>query len=124
MYLTSTLNKLKQKIMKKIALLAFATTLSTVMFAQTTTPTPAPTTKQEDMKNLRTDIRDKRQDERQKAADIKSGNTVAAAAEKQNIKTEKQDIKTDAANAKADGVKHPIRKADRQIHRHNVIHHH
>ena len=105
--------------MKKVLFIAVATMFSTVMFAQTTATTATvanPQTKA-DMKDLRTDIKDKRQDKEQRAADLKSGNTVAAKDMTKAVKTENRDIKTDKSEAKADGVKHPIRRADRQIHR-------
>ncbi len=104
--------------MKKIIFVSAICFLGIGAFAQTTTPTTVDT-KQQDMKDLRTDIRHKRQDEHQKSADVKDGNTVAAKSARHDIKVENKDIKTDANAARAKGVKHPIRRAHRQIHRQN-----
>jgi hypothetical protein len=105
-------------IMKKLAVMMLASLLTAGAFAQTT-PTPATTDKKQDMKDIRHDIRDERHDKRERAADVKAGDKAAAKAETKDIHADKKDIKADAKDAKADGVKHPVRRARRQIHRQN-----
>ena len=107
----------KQKttqIMKKLTVMMLATLLTAGAFAQTT-----PSDKKQDMKDLRKDVRDERQDKRERAKDIKEGDKAAAKAETKDIRADKKDIKSDAKDLKKDGVKHPVRRAKRQIHRQN-----
>jgi hypothetical protein len=109
--------------MKKVILTSVIALLGFGAFAQTTTP-PKVNDKQVDMKDLRKDIRDKRQDERQKVSDRKSGNKLGVKTMGKDIKRDNKDIKADARDLNRDGVKHPIRHADRQIHKQNLHHRH
>jgi hypothetical protein len=86
-------------------------------FAQTTTPA---TDKQKDMKDLRKDVRDKRHDNRVRTHELKQGHKAAALAQTKDIKADKKNIAGDAKDLKKDGVKHPIKRAHKQIHRQNV----
>jgi hypothetical protein len=109
--------------MKKITLVVLAGLLTASAFAQTPAPVAAASPAQKtDMKDLRTDVRSERKDKRERRADLKAGNTAAAKDETNNIKADKANKANDKADAKADGVKHPVRRADRQIHRQNVRH--
>ncbi len=99
--------------MKKSFLLGLFALGSTVMFAQTT-----PSQKAQDMKEVRTDVRDLKKDEIARRADIKAGDKTAAQDVTPQIKADKKELAVDAKQAKADGVKHPVKRAKRQIHRH------
>ncbi|MEO8862178.1 MAG: hypothetical protein ABI358_12180 [Ginsengibacter sp.] len=105
--------------MKKVILTLFVGLLTAGAFAQTTTPA---TDKQKDMKDLKTDVRDVRHDKRERAADRKNGNVAEAKAETKDIKSDKMDMKGDVKDLKKDGVKHPVKRADRQIHHANMRH--
>lgn len=107
--------------MKTFSLLAVAAIFSTGVFAQQS-PSTGITDKKQDMKDVRTDIRDVRKDKKERMADVKSGNKQGAIAETKDIKADKQDIRKDAKDLKADGVKHPIRRARRQIHHAKLVH--
>ena len=104
------------KIMKKLAVMMLASLLTAGAFAQTT---PAATDKKQDMKDLRKDVRDERKDKRERAKDIKAGDKDAAKAETKDIRADKKDIKSDAKDLRKDGVKHPVRRAKRQIRHQN-----
>jgi Ni/Co efflux regulator RcnB len=108
--------------MKKVILTLLVAMLTAGAFAQTTTP--ATTDKQKDMKDLRKDVRDTRHDKRLKAYELKHGDKTEAKAETKDIKADNKDIKGDVKDLKQDGVKHPLKRADRQIHRQNVRHGH
>jgi hypothetical protein len=105
--------------MKKTILTLFVGLLTAGAFAQTTTPA---TDKQKDMKDLKSDVRDVRHDKKERAADRKNGDVADAKAETKDIKADKKDMKGDVKDLKEDGVKHPLKKADRQIHHTNVHH--
>ena len=68
--------------MKKLTIAVAAVLLSIGAFAQTTTPSPTPTSvktdKKQDMKDLRKDEKDIRHDERMKKYDLKHGDKAAA----------------------------------------------
>ena len=108
--------------MKKVILTLLVAMLTAGAFAQTTTP--AKTDKQNDMKDLRKDVRDTRHDKRLKAYELKHGDKAEAKAETKDIKADNKDIKGDVKDLKQDGVKHPLKRADRQIHRQNMRHGH
>lgn len=107
--------------MKKVILTLLIAMLTAGAFAQTTTPA---TDKQKDMKDLRKDVKDTRHDKRERATDLKEGDKAAAKAETKDIKADKKDIGGDVKDAKGDGIKHPLKRAHKQIHRHNVRHRH
>ena len=86
--------------MKKLFLLAFAATLSTALFAQTTP------TKKEVRKDLKQDAKDIKQDKRELKQDIKNGDKDAAKLKREDIKNERKDMRHDARKA---GIKHPGR---------------
>ncbi|MDP4285798.1 MAG: hypothetical protein Q8891_15380 [Bacteroidota bacterium] len=109
--------------MKKVILTLLVAMLTAGAFAQTTTPAPA-TDKKKDMKDLRKDVRDTRHDKRQRTHDLKEGDKAAARAETKDIRSDKKDIAANTKDLKKDGVKHPIKRAHRQIHRQNVHRNH
>jgi hypothetical protein len=94
--------------MKKVFFLLIGATLTIGAMAQDST-------RKAGMKDLRKDIRDKRADKVARAADIKAGDKTAAKAETADIKADKKDIQGDKKTLQSEGVKHPIRRADRQI---------
>jgi Ni/Co efflux regulator RcnB len=108
--------------MKKVIFTLLVAMLTAGAFAQTATP--ATTDKQKDMKDLRKDVRDTRHDKRLKAYELKHGDKTEAKAETKDIKADKKDTKAEVKDLKEDGVKHPLKRADRQIHRQNVRHGH
>ena len=104
--------------MKKIAMFAVAALFSAVSFAQTSTPPTVNPDKKQDMKDLRKDVKDVRKDEKQRREELKEGDKAGAKQITKEIKKDKRDIHHDARDLKEDGVKHPIRRADRQIRNH------
>lgn len=106
--------------MKKGILTLFVGLLTAGAFAQTTTPAVANSDKHQDMKDLKKDVRDVRHDKKLKAYEVKHHDKVEAKAETKDIKGDKKDIHGDVKDLKKDGVKHPLKRADRQIHRQNV----
>jgi hypothetical protein len=82
--------------MKKLFLLAFIATMSTAVFAQTTTT----------KKDLKQDVRDLKQDKKELRQDIKNGDKTAAKQVRADMKADKKDIRADAKNL---GIKHPRR---------------
>ncbi len=108
--------------MKKLTIAVAAVLLSIGAFAQTTTPqttTSAQTDKKQDMKDMRKDVKDVRHDKRLRHYEVKHGDKAAAKKETKDIRSDKKEFKGDAKDLRKDGVKHPIKRADRQIHRHN-----
>ncbi|HEU5365400.1 MAG TPA: hypothetical protein VFU62_07705 [Hanamia sp.] len=106
--------------MKKAILTLFVGLLTAGAFAQTTAT--ASTDQHKDMKDLKKDVREVRHDKKLKAYEVKHGDKAEAKAENKDIKGDKKDIKGDVKNLKQDGVKHPLKRADRQIHRQNIRH--
>ena len=100
--------------MKKVIFIIAGAMFTLTTMAQTTTPVP--TQKQIDSKDLRKDIREKRADKRELKADVKAKDKAAAKAELKEIKTDNKDIHQDAKTLKAEGVKHPVKRAEKQIH--------
>jgi len=68
------------------------------------------------MKDMRKDIRDVRKDKRQRHEALENGNKAKAKKLTKDIKGDKKDINGDRKNLQSEGVKHPIKRADRQIH--------
>lgn len=102
-------------------LLAFS---STVIFAQTPSQTPTTaspqtptikTEKQQDMKDLRHDIRSDRKERIIRKHDVKTGNTLGAKDATRDIKADNKDIASDRKELRSEGVKHPVRRAHREI---------
>jgi len=107
--------------MKKTILTLLVGILTTGAFAQTTAPaTTASTDKRKDMKDLRKDVRDERHDKKLRTYEVKHHDKAEAKAETKDINADKKDIHSDAKDLKNDGVKHPLKRADKQIHRQNV----
>ena len=109
----------KQQNMKKVIFIVAGAMLTLTTMAQITT---TPTKKQIDSKDIRKDIREKRSDKRQLKADIKDGDKAAAKGEVREIKADNKEIRQDAKTLKSEGVKHPFRRADKQIHKINKHH--
>jgi hypothetical protein len=97
--------------MKKLLIVLLCAGIASGIHAQDST-------KKAGMKDLRKDIRDVKKDKTARAADLKAGDKTAAAAETQDIKSDKKDIASDAKSLKAQGVKHPVKRAERQIKKH------
>jgi Ni/Co efflux regulator RcnB len=110
--------------MKKVILTLCVGLFTAAAFAQTTTPATAAADKKQDMKDLRKDVRDERHDKQLKTYEVKHGDKAEAKAETKNIKADKKDINGDVKDLRGDGVKHPLKHADRQIHRQNMHHKH
>lgn len=102
--------------MKKTIIIAASMLLTMGAFAQTTTP--AKSEKRQDMRDLRKDIKDVHQDKKERRADIKEGDKSEVKADTRDIRADKKDIHSDRKELKQEGVKHPIKKAHRQIRRH------
>lgn len=108
--------------MKKLTIAVAAVLLSFGAFAQSTTPPPTnsvQTDKKQDMKDLRKDEKDVRHDKRVRRYELKHGEKAKANKETKDIRGDNKDIKNDAKDLRKDGVKHPIKRADHQIHHHN-----
>lgn len=103
--------------MKKVILTTLAGIFAVGVFAQSTTPQ---TPQKEQMKNLRQDTRDVRADKRAKNYDLNHGKYKAAKEENKNIRATNKGRSADIKDLKSDGVKHPQKRADRQIHRQNM----
>ena len=109
--------------MKKTILTLFVGLLTAGAFAQTTVPaTAASKDKHNDMKDLRKDVRDEHHDRKLHTYDVKHHDKAEAKAETKDIKADKKDIHGDAKDLKSDGVKHPLKRADKQIHRQHLHH--
>lgn len=107
--------------MKKVTLtLLIAMFFAIGAFAQTTTPKT--TDKKQDMKDLRKDDREVRHDKRLRNYELKHGDKAEAKAETKDIQADKKDMAGDVKDLKKDGVKHPLKRANKQIHRQNMHH--
>lgn len=102
--------------MKKL-LFASMTILVFSMGAMAQSTTPQTSEKKEAMKDLRKDIRGMHKDRMALKNEIKEGDIEAAKALKKDINHGRNDIRQDARDLKEDGVKHPVKRAARQIHR-------
>ena len=107
--------------MKKLTLTVLTGMLAMGAFAQTTATT-AQTDKTQGMKDVRKDTRDIRHDKGIRHYEMKHGDKAEAKAETRDIKADKKDRAADAKNLKKDGIKHPVKRADKQIHRENERH--
>ncbi|MEO9022343.1 MAG: hypothetical protein ABI237_13235 [Ginsengibacter sp.] len=107
--------------MKKTILTLFIGLLTAGAFAQTTAPaTAASKDKHNDMKDLRKDVKDVRHDKKLRTYELKHHDKAEAKAETKDIKADNKDMHSDVKDLKHDGVKHPLKRADKQIHRQNV----
>ena len=102
--------------MKNLVIVAALFLATSIGVTAQTAPT-APV--KEEMKDMRQQIKQKRQDVRERKQDIATGNTAAAHAETQEIRGDKSAIAADRQTLQAEGVKHPVRKAKREIKRNN-----
>ncbi|RTL48557.1 MAG: hypothetical protein EKK39_12375 [Sphingobacteriales bacterium] len=89
--------------------------------ATTSTTTQNPAVKS-GMKDMRHDVRELRKDKRQRDEALENGNKAKANALGKDIRSDKKDINHDRKQLQSEGVKHPIKRADRQIHRQNMEH--
>lgn len=107
--------------MKKQILTAAAVLFAVAAFAQAPrqTSAAAPRDKRNDMKDMRHDIRDKRHDQRLRHYELKHHDYAEAKKETKDIRADNKDIHGDTKDLKRDGVKHPVKRADRQINRRN-----
>jgi hypothetical protein len=115
------------KLMKKtVFLLASGLFFTVAAMAQTGATTSTTTTQnpavKSGMKDLRHDIRDERKDKRQRAEALENGNKARAKKLTKDIHSDQKDINQDKKQLQSEGVKHPIKRADRQIHRQNMAH--
>lgn len=109
--------------MKKVILTLTIALLTAGAFAQTTTPAKAVTTDEhKDMKHLRKDVRDERHDKKLRTYEATHHDKAEAKVETKDIKADKKDMAVDVKDLKQDGVKHPLKRAARQIHRQNIKH--
>ena len=99
--------------MKKLSLSIATMMFAMMLFAQ---DAQNPQTAKQ-MTDLRKDIKDVRKDKVKRNMALRQGNKEEVKELNKGIKQDKQDIKDDAKNLKAEGVKHPIKRAERQIHR-------
>jgi Ni/Co efflux regulator RcnB len=106
--------------MKKVILALMVAMFAAGAFAQTTTPK---TDKKQDMKDLRKGDKEVRRDKRQRNYELKHGEKVAALAQTKDIKADKKNMAGDVKDLKKDGVKHPMKRANAQIHRQHARHH-
>ncbi|HEY8657760.1 MAG TPA: hypothetical protein VIL78_01920 [Hanamia sp.] len=106
--------------MKKVILTLLVAMFAAGAFAQTTTPK---TDKKQDMKDLRKDDKEVRRDKRQRNFELKHGEKAAALVQTKDIKADKKNIAGDVKDLKKDGVKHPMKHANAQIHRQHARHH-
>ncbi len=103
--------------MKRILFASVAALLFSVSaMAQTGTTTPPATDRKADMKDMRKDLTDIRKDRAERRKEIKEGDKDKARELTKDIKADKKDIKNDAKDLRGDGVKHPVKRAERQIH--------
>ena len=80
--------------MKKILFASVAALLfSLSSMAQTSTPTPPPSDKKADMKDLRKDIRDLKKDKAERREEIREGDKNEAKEISKDIRGDKKDIK-------------------------------
>lgn len=103
--------------MKKILFASVAALLfSLSSMAQTGTTTTPASDKKADMKDLRKDLRDLKKDKAERRKEIKEGDKDEAKDLTRDIKADRKDIRNDAKDLKSDGVKHPVKRAESQIH--------
>ncbi len=100
--------------MKKM-ILASLTALIFSLSAMAQTATPPASDKKEGMKELRKDLRNVHRDKAHRRHEIKEGDKANAKEITQDIRADKKDIREDAKDLRADGVKHPVKRAEKQI---------
>ncbi len=100
----------KTLIMKKVLFLFVFSALSFCAMSQTSE-------KKVEMKDVRKDLKDIKKERKDRNADLKAGNTADAAKDSKEIKKDKKDLAKDAKGLKKEGVKHPIKRAEKQIRR-------
>ncbi len=103
--------------MKKMILCTTTALFMTVCLnAQTvSTANPVSPETKAGMKDLRKDLRDVKKDRHHLNGEIKEGDKAGARAIGRDIRKDKKDIHEDAAALKGQGVKHPIKRAERQL---------
>nr|WP_294898101.1 hypothetical protein [uncultured Pedobacter sp.] len=104
--------------MKKVIVTLMVGLFSAAAFAQTTTPATAD--KKKDMTDLRKDIKDERHDKQLRKYEVKHGDKTEAKAETKDINADKKGINSDVKGLKKDGIKHPEKRAVKQIHKQHV----
>ncbi|GAC1396307.1 MAG: hypothetical protein NVSMB63_16750 [Sediminibacterium sp.] len=102
--------------MKKIIFASAAALIFSMSAMAQTTPSAD---KKQDMKDMRKDIRDIRKDKAERRRELKEGDKQGAKKLTEDIKADKKDMHHDAKDLRKDGVKHPIHRAEKQIHRQN-----
>lgn len=105
--------------MKKIFFASVAAMLFSLTAMAQTPATPV-SDKKQDMKDVRKDIRDIRKDKSQRRKEWKEGDKAEAKELTKDIQMDKKGIRKDAKDLREDGMKHPIHRADKQIHRANM----
>lgn len=103
--------------MKKIILSLAIAFCTAGAFAQTTHPKAD---QKKDMKDMRKDVKDMRTDKAIRHRELKNGHIVAAHHTTRDMRADKRDMHRNTRDLKADGVKHPVKRADRQIHRQHM----
>src|SRR5471030_603954 len=100
--------------MKKLSLMVTGILFSVAALAQTTT-TPTTPAEKAQMKDLRQDVRAYDNQKADAKAAINKGDLATAKTDLANAKADKADIKADASTLKSEGVKHPVKVADKQV---------
>ena len=100
----------KPLIMKKVLFLFVFSTLSVFAMSQTSE-------KKVEMKDVRKDLKEIKKEKKERNADLKAGKIADAVKDTKEIKKDKKDVAKDAKDLKKEGVKHPIKRAEKQIRR-------
>jgi hypothetical protein len=95
--------------MKKLLILLFGISLTVSVVAQTS---PA---KQQEMKDLRTDVREKKAAKHKVNKDLSHVKVKKAMHDHKAVAAQNRDIRKDSRQLKSRGVKHPVAKAKRQV---------
>ena len=105
--------------MKKIIICSAAALVMTVSIKAQTTNTINQTSTEvnEGMKDLRGELRDVKKDKHKLRNKLKKGDYTGAKEIGKDIRSDKREIHQGVLAQKDDGVKHPVRHADRQMHR-------
>lgn len=101
--------------MKKLILASAIALFAMSSFAQLPVQNPD---RRKDMKDMRKDMRSVRTDKMQRRQEIREGDKAEAKQLTKDIRTDKRDMRRDSRDLKGDGVKHPYKRAARQIRRH------
>jgi hypothetical protein len=62
-------------------------------------------------------LKEIKKEKKDRKADLKAGKIADAAKDSKEIKKDKKDLAKDAKGLKKEGVKHPIKRAEKQIRR-------